>query len=379
MLTPEDIDRLESFNGGDTRVLSAYLDLDPARQVRRSYRIAFEDLVKVAREGLAEPTRADLAREAARVQAWLEGQEPRGKGLALISCSPKGLWQAYFLAVRVREHLAFEPRPDVAPLLELVDEHERYAVALVEKKKARLFSVFLGEIEETEAFEDPLVPTKHDQGGLSQANFQQHHEAHVHRLLARVARRLAELHRRRRFDRLILAGPEEVTTMLRRLLPRQLARLLSAVVPAKLGASDAEVLNATLEVERGIEREAEERLLKELLDLAGPGGRATLGVVPTLDALWADMVQTLVVAHGVHGGGNECLNCGRLELGRVDACSTCGKAMRPVHDVFHRAMARAREQAASVEVVQGAAARRLQEAGEGVGAFLRYRWGGDAG
>jgi len=379
MLTPEDIDRLESFDGGDTRVLSAYLDLDPARQVRRSYRIAFEDLVKAAREGLAGPTREHLAREAAHVQTWLEGQEPRGKGLALFSCSPKGLWQAHFLAVRVREHLAFEPRPDVAPLLELVDEHERYAVALVEKKKARLFSVFLGEIEETEAFEDPLVPARHDQGGLSQAKYQSHHETHVHWLLARVARRLAELHRRRRFDRLILAGPDEVTTMLRRLLPRQLASLLVAVVPAKLGASDAEILNATLEVERRIEREAEERLLKELLDLAGPGGRATLGVVPTLDALWADMVQTLVVAHGVHGGGSECLNCGRLELGSVDTCSTCGKAMRPLHDVFHRAMARAREQAARVEVVQGSAARRLQEAGEGVGAFLRYRWGSDAG
>jgi hypothetical protein len=37
--------------------------------------------------------------------------------------------------------------PDLAPLLRLLDEHERYAVALVDKEKARLFSVFLGEIE----------------------------------------------------------------------------------------------------------------------------------------------------------------------------------------------------------------------------------------
>jgi hypothetical protein len=35
-------------------------------------------------------------------------------------------------------------------------------------------------------------------------------------------------------------------------------------------------------------------------------------------------------------------------------------------------MARTREQAGSVEVVHGAAARRLQEMAEGIGALLRY-------
>jgi peptide subunit release factor 1 (eRF1) len=375
MLTPEDIDRLLSFDGGDAWVLSAYLDLDAARRIKRSYLIAFEDLTRAKREQLAEPARDHFAREVTNARAWLEGQEPSGKGLALISCSPKSFWQAHVLAVRVREHLAFERRPDVAPLLELVDEYERYAVALVDKKEARLFSVFLGEIEESKAFKDPLVPTKHDEGGLSQANFQRHHETHVHWLLKRAARSLTELHRRRRFDRLILAGPDEATTALRRLLPRPLARLLVAVAPIQADAGDAEILNATLEVERRIEREAEDRLLKELLDFAGPGGRASLGVVPTLDALWADMVQTLVVADGAHAGGSECINCGRLELGTVATCPACGKTMATLHDVFHRAMARAREQAAGVEVVHGAAARLLKETGGGLGAFVRYRWG----
>jgi len=33
-----------------------------------------------------------------------------------------------------------------------VDEYERYAVAVVDKERARLFTVFLGEIEEMEEF-----------------------------------------------------------------------------------------------------------------------------------------------------------------------------------------------------------------------------------
>jgi peptide subunit release factor 1 (eRF1) len=47
--------------------------------------------------------------------------------------------------------------------------------------------------------------------------------------------------------------------------------------------------------------------------------------------------------------------------------------MRPVHNVVHRAMAHTIEQAGRVEVVHGEAARRLQEAGGGLGALLRFR------
>ena len=43
------------------------------------------------------------------------------------------------------------------------------------------------------------------------------------------------------------------------------------------------------------------------------------------------------------------------------------------HDLFHLVMARVREQAGSVEVMRDAAARRVMELGEGLGALLRYR------
>jgi peptide chain release factor subunit 1 len=371
MLTWSLIEELETFDAGDRRVLSAYLDLDATRRVRRSYRVAFDDLVKETRERLPEPARGDLLREAASVQVWLEREELRGHGLAVFACAPRELWRAHVLPIRVPDYLAFEARPDIAPLLALMDENERYAVAVVDKERARLFTVFLGEIEESEGFTD-LVPRKHDQGGSSQTRYQRHHEAHVSWHLKRVVQRLAELLRRRRFDRLILAGPQEATSELRHLLPRALAHRLVATIPAMVSSSEAEILQKTREVERQVEREVEERLIQQLLDVAGPAGRSALGVAPTLDALWADMVQTLVVADGVHLVGSECQQCGRLEPGGVAACPACGTATRPVHDLFHRAMARALEQAGSVQVVHGAAARRLLEVGGGMGALLRY-------
>jgi peptide subunit release factor 1 (eRF1) len=371
MLGREDLERLEALDGRGTHILSVYLDLDPARQLRRTYQIAFEDLVKEVRESLTAPARGELSREVAKVTAWLENEKPRGVGLALFSSAPLRLWQAHFLAVRVQDHLAFEPRADVAPLLRIADDFERYAVALCDKQKARLFTVFMGEIEESESFRD-FAPPKTARGGISHANYERHREAHVHRHLDRIAHALAELARRRAFDRLILGGTEEAASELRRMLPRALERRVVAVLRVPLEASPKEVLEKTLEVEGGVEREFEARLVERLIESARSGGRASCGIEPTLAALWAGEIQTLVSADGVQMAGSECESCGRLCRGSPASCPTCGGALRALHDLFHRAMGLALEQSARGEVVRGDAARRLVEAGEGLGALLRF-------
>lgn len=155
-------------------------------------------------------------------------------------------------------------------------------------------------------------------------------------------------------------------------LRNALAQRLVAVIPAELFVGKAEILEKTLAIERQIELEVEERLLGELIESAGARGRGTCGLAPTLEALWAGQVQTLVVADGAHAAGSECPNCARLEPGTVTTCPACGKAMQPVHDLFHRAMGRVLEQAGSAEVMHGDAARRLLELGGGLGALLRY-------
>jgi hypothetical protein len=292
---------------------------------------------------LDQPARTAFWTEAGRVRTWLESQAPQGKGLVAFSCSPRSLWHTDVLAVRVMTHLAFEPQPDLAPLLKLVDEYERYAVAVVDQESARLVTVFLGEIEEAERVE----------GGVRG-----------------IAERLAERYRVRRFDRLVLAGPEQATAGLRRLLPSALGQRVVGVVPAEGLVDDRAILRAVLEIERRVEREDEERLVRQLLEQVARG-RAILGVRPTLAALWADQVQTLVVAHSIRGDGSECPTCWRLEPGHIETCPKCGDRMRPVHDLFHRAMQRAIDQAGSAEVVFGDAERELNRVGGGLGALLR--------
>lgn len=138
-------------------------------------------------------------------------------------------------------------------------------------------------------------------------------------------------------------------------------------------ATPAEILARTLEIERQVERAVEERLLGEVLETADAGGNATYGVPQTLEALWLGKVQTLLVADGARAQGSQCPNCGYLSMGLVANCPACSHPMASLPDLFERAVERALDQAGSVEVVHGAAARRLEEAGGGLAALLRFR------
>jgi peptide chain release factor subunit 1 len=372
----EQLERLERFDSQGARILSVYLDRDPQRQLDRSYLVVLKDLVKETRERLDEVAGDQLDREAARLEEWLDSEPPQGRGLAAFSCSEPELWQVISLPVPVEDHLAFESRPHLGPLLALLDEYERYGVALVDKEKARLFTVFMGTIEETEAFED-MVPGKHDQGGWSQARYQRHHETHVYQHLQHVTERLGELLERQGFDRLIVAGPEEATNELRGLLPHVLSERLVAVMPAEMFAGEAEILEQTLPVAERFEREEERRLVDTVLEEAGADG-ASCGLVGTLEAISLAQVRTLLVAEGTEQEGGECQNCGRLEPGHVRPCPACGGTMDPRVHLLERAMERTRAQAGEIEIVRGDPADRLRERCEGVGALYRFRAGAPA-
>ncbi|HWE63482.1 MAG TPA: host attachment protein [Chloroflexota bacterium] len=370
MVTEEDLKALARFNGNPHPVLSLYLSLDPLRQERRTSRLVFKDLVKMVQAGLDEDAQRALKHEVERVEGYLQTAPPQARGVAIFSCSPRDFWQAYPLPVHVAPDLHFEVMPYTRPLLEVLDEYERYAVALVDKKQARLFTVYLGEIEEDNQLAN-FVPSKPDEGHLSEADYQHHHQAHIYRHLKNVVWMLATLQRTHPFDRLVLAGPKEVTGELRQLLTKPLRAKMIGTIPSDIFVSKEQILQKTLEIERQLEREAEERLVKEVLGQED-GVLATCGVDATLQAIWMAEVQTLAVADELRLAGAECPNCGCLVADQLQSCPACGATLTPLDDLVQRAGERTIEDDGRVEIVHGSAATRLNESGGGMGALLRF-------
>jgi peptide chain release factor subunit 1 len=371
MITPEQRDELVNFNANGQAVLSVYLDLSPDRQVQRSYQVIFQDLARQCEAELDHDEAKAFRAEAEKISDFLEDDLREGKGVALFSCAARDFWRVYFVPVAFQDEIFYGGTPWLRPLVGMMDDYGRYAIALVDKEKARIISVNLGQIEDEQDITDD-VPGKHDQGGWSQANYQRHHENAVHQHLKNVCIALDATLEVRPFERLVLAGPDEALVELERMLTRPLQERLVGTCPGELFASTADVVERANEIVVHAEREKEAGVVDQIIEFSGARGRATLNLPPTLDALFNGQVDLLVVADDAQAPGGECPACGRMVAGGRPTCPACGSPMDPVDDIVGLAMTRTLGQSGRVEVVRGAAATRLHAESDGVGALLRY-------
>lgn len=354
-------------------VLSAFVDTSPERSIGQAYLIAFRDRVKAIREELPKARRAHFDAAAAQAEAVITRSfSPGHPGLAVFASGDEAYVFAAPLPKRPLETVRFGEQPVVAPLEAAVDDFERAAVLLFDKERARLFTVYLGEIEERHSLFDE-VPGKQKTGGwfaLSQKRYERHHEDHVLRHAKRAIAALLDELGRHPFDRLLIGGPDEAIALLEDHLPRRLRVRLAGTLALELFASDADVLAAARNALEEIERRHEAAAVRKLLDDAG-SPRVALGSDATLPALSEGRVHQLLVINGSLGDARECPACGLLTP-HDDPCSRCGAATQAVADLRERAVAVAIDSGARVEVVSGEASDLLALHG-GIGA--RTRWG----
>ncbi len=380
-------------------VLSVYLDTSVHRIQGQAYLLAFREGCRTIRANLdTAPRPEQKAFEAAAEQAthYLTHEfVPRHPGLALFASADSGYFFAVPIPQQPADSVTWAPEPQLAPLEEALDDFERIAVALVDKQQARLFSVYLGEIQEEREFESEVTgkrapgdwprrtrPSGPQEGrqipgkqgitvwaGMAQDRQKRRHYEHARQHLRRTAHELMEILNARPFDRLILAGPEEATVLLEEDLPRPLRGRLSGRMTLPVTASEPEVLRATLQEAEEIERRVELDMVNQLIE-AATTPRAELGLAATLDALADARVHTLFLADSFSAAGAECPNCGRL-AGESGRCPACGDSEMTPIQLRERMIDQAVAQGARIEIVSGPAAAALAEHG-GVGAYTRF-------
>jgi peptide chain release factor subunit 1 len=367
----DDIDRLSRVHSSEG-VLSLYVSVDPTIAYRRGHEVAAaKSALRTVERGLDEGQRPDFARESQSALQLLERQwTPESRTMAIFSSQSANLGETIPLNVRVPTQARFDTRPKIAPLARVADENERYCAVVLSKEDARLMIISTGEVEEEHAISD-TVPGRHEQGGWSQSRYQRHHEFHVREHLKRTLDELERELAARPFRRLIVGGPDEVTTEFAGMLPQPLKDRLIGVVPCPVNIGRDEVLAALAPAIQAHERSEEEALLLQISELADAGGRGVLGLGATLAALADGRVHELAVADGISMSGRECVDCGYLDVGEVSVCPRCNRELGPIEDIIERAIERAYAQGARVEVMFGNAREDLMTRG-GVGAFLRY-------
>ncbi len=368
------LSRLHTLTQQKTYTLTMYLDIDQNKQSnrKRGYVVQAEALLKDLKGRQGRSQRLDTATDQAL--ELVRSMRPQGKAALVVVHPETELRELHQIGVSAAASVHWRRGAFLRPIVEAMDEHERYGVVLSDNKRARLFTVWMGELTEHEdLFSDTGQRTRslgQDQM-RSQKRRDQRHQEEVASHAKRVIDALHDLALQAPFDRLIVAGPPKATGQLVRLLPKRLHGKLVETVSMGVGASRKEVLNKILAVQKRMEREQEKVLVEGVLAELHDGGKAVAEFASVLDAVNQGRVWKLVYAKGLRKEGGECRDCGAYSPHAVGPCVYCGGDVQPVSQCLDRLSQSVMEMGGQVEVVDGPAADKLKPQGS-IAALLRF-------
>jgi stalled ribosome rescue protein Dom34 len=368
------LSRLYTLTQQRTYTLTIYLDIDQNKQAnrKRGFVVQAEAMVKDLKARQKKSDRLDTAcRQALGLTRDLR---PKGKAALIVVHPETKLKALHQVELAFPASIHWRRGAFLRPVVEAMDENERYAVVLTDNKRARFFTVHMGEIAEHDDLISDTTARTRSLGAdqmRSQKRRDQRHSDELASHAKRVIDALHDLALRGPYDRLIIGGTPKAAGQLARLLPSRMRGKLVDTVSMRVGGSHREVLNKILAVQEKMERDREKVLVEGVLAELHDRGKAVAGFAPVLDAVNQGRVWTLVYGKGFTAKGGECGSCNAYSPHAKGPCVYCGEEVHALPQCVDRVTQTVLEMGGKVEVVDGDAKKQLTKPG-GIAAMLRY-------
>jgi peptide subunit release factor 1 (eRF1) len=337
-----------------------YLDIDQNKQSnrRRGIVVQAEALLKGLKSQQARSDRLDTACKQAL--SLVRNMKPKGKAALIVVHPETKLRELVQIELPFPASVHWRRGAFLRPVVEAMDEHERYCVVLTDNNRARLFTVVMGELTEHDDLFSETGQRTRSLGAdqmRSQKRHDQRHQEEIASHAKRVIDAIHDLALRQPFDRLIVGGTPKAAGQLVRLLPTRLRGKLVDTVSMRVGGSQKEILNKILAVQQRMERDREKEIVQ--------------GVLAELHDRGQGRVWTLVYGKGFTAKGGECGSCDAYSPHAKGPCVYCGENVHPLPQCVDRLSQSVLEMGGRVEVVDGDAKKKLEKPG-GIAAMLRY-------
>jgi peptide chain release factor subunit 1 len=373
MLNREELKELAKIRAGDSLFVSLYLNVNPVTNAKNDYMIHLKNILKQAADTLGKEKMKEIAADVGKIESYCKNNKRMFKrGLAIMSASTQDFWKEFHLSIPLKNEVIVDTSPYIKPLLDILDNYQRYAILLVGRDSARLFLVHLGEIEEYAEVRSEGVPRRHKKGGwyaLSERSYERHIDYHVSLHLKDVVKALDSFLSQEYVGRVILGGSDEAVPKVREMLPHAVAEKIIGTFQADMQAKDSEILETSEPILAAFEKKKEEETVSELLTKAMKNENAVIGIEDVLHALQEGRVMKLVFLKDFRKSGLACTQCGHLTVQQMKGCPYCKGKMKRVPYLVDLIAQKAVEQNALVEVASENNA--LKRSGN-IGAFLRF-------
>jgi peptide subunit release factor 1 (eRF1) len=354
-----DVSDLVDFAPKGFLVTSVYLNVD-AREFPspQSIRVSLDSELHNSEERLAEIER-DLSHEAreslrhdlAKMYDWVDSDFDRAgtNGLGIFSCAALDFWQVFHLPDPVSNRVEFGPRPYITPLAAFLSQTKPTAILLTDRQHARIITMAEGDVREWGDFTD-WVPRRSDQGGWSQMRYQRRSDHWAKHHVDHAAELMLKLDQHYPYTWLILGVEVDAKHDLLQDLHPYLKDRLIGEISVRIDAPLEEIVEKAHELRRRTEHEYLAHLMNQVKEYAGAGGRGTIGLKDTLQALNEQKVHILLVQENFSQPGRCCVECRMLLMHSGGECPGCGGQVVQLDNVVDAAVQRAIEDGSQVEV-----------------------------
>ena len=296
----ESLDRLARVSSQAAPVVSVYLDLRPDQRGRKHHLEFFDRAMdeQIATFNSSSPAHRQLQRSAQRIRKFIQTEtRVSAAAAAIFSCAgDPDVFEALQLDVPIDGHrLYIDRQPHLFPLARLTDEYAKYATLVVDTNAARLFVFAIGALQRklTIANEKPTRTPGVDvfSEGEYQRNSENLHKRHMKEVARAVERVVREEHVRQIF----VAGGDVALPLLRNELPNELRTKVLEIANIDMNASDAGVLERTLEAFKQTDAVRDRDDVTLVLDAFRARGLGTIGLERVRAALTLGQVDRLLL------------------------------------------------------------------------------------
>jgi peptide subunit release factor 1 (eRF1) len=343
-ITREQIRELAEFQDTKSCAVSFYFQPStPRNKAHKEDTILIKDLAREALRTLEskldgkekkDSARTDLDR-IVRLSGELRSNGTHGK--AVFACAAQNLWREYEVPARLPGTQLFIDRHfHLKPLAHLLGAFPLLGVVLIDRHRARIFELRLGELSEREDMIHPQPRRGRSDGfaGYDAGHAQRRVEDETRQHFKNVGEAVKDLLEKGVFEKWILACQDSHRPLLE-------PQLHSYVSQALIGRFHADLAHATRDEIRTHAQQIAERwqadrrreLVGQALSMARSNGRGVTGLRRVLRSLELGEVQTLLLGENLQAHAVECSGCGHIDAHLVSFCPVCGRTTQEVVDV----------------------------------------------
>jgi peptide subunit release factor 1 (eRF1) len=339
-ITREQIRELAEFQDKQSCAVSFYFQPStPRNKAHKEDVILIKDLAREALHGLESQGRKECARadmdRILRMSGELRSNGTHGK--AVFACAAQNVWCEFDLPASLPGTQLFVDRHfHLKPLAYLLGASPLLGVVLVDRHRARIFDLRLGELTEREDLFHPLPRRGRSDGfaGYDGGHAQRRVEDEARQHFKNVAEALKVLLEKGVFETWILACQDAHLSLLEPQLHSYVSQALIGRFRANLNhISSEEIRSHAQQIGERWQSDRRRELVEQALSQARSNGRGVTGLRRVLRSLELGEVQTLLLGENLQGHAVECSGCGHIDAHLISSCPACGRATQEIVDV----------------------------------------------